>query len=80
MPGARAFFYASASMLLVSYWLARSKASVTLTTGTFAELAKDPSISRAEALRRALMPMLDAKNPPDFAPSFRLGISRPAAV
>jgi hypothetical protein len=53
VPGAKAFFYAAASTLLVSYWLARSKASVTLTTGTFAELAKDPSIGRAEALKRA---------------------------
>jgi hypothetical protein len=36
-------------------------------TGTFAELAKDPSIGRAEALRRAMMAMLDPENPPEFA-------------
>ena len=46
---------------------ARSKATVTLTTGTFAELAKHPSIGRAEALRRAMMAMLDPANPAEFA-------------
>jgi tetratricopeptide (TPR) repeat protein len=50
---AKAFFYAGARSLLVSHWPARSKATVTLITGTFAELSKDPSIGRAEALRRA---------------------------
>ena len=30
-------------------------------------LASDPSIGRAEALRRAIMAMLDPKNPPKFA-------------
>jgi CHAT domain-containing protein/Tfp pilus assembly protein PilF len=64
---ARAFFYAGARALLVSHWPARSKATVTLVTGTFAELAKDPSIGRAEALRSAMMAMLDPENPPEFA-------------
>ena len=36
-------------------------------TGAFDELAKDPSIGRAEALRRAEMAMLDPANPPEFA-------------
>jgi CHAT domain-containing protein len=34
-----------------------------LVTGAFDELAKDPSIGRAEALRA----MLDPANPPEFA-------------
>ena len=38
-----------------------------LTTGTFAELAKDHSIGRAEALRRSMMAMLDPDSPPEFA-------------
>jgi hypothetical protein len=38
-----------------------------LITGTFAELAKDPSIGRVEALRRSMMAMLDLENPPEFA-------------
>jgi CHAT domain-containing protein len=64
---ARAFFYAGAHSLLVSHWPVWSKAAVALTTGTFAELAKDPKIGRAEALRRAEMAMLSPKNPPELA-------------
>jgi CHAT domain-containing protein len=40
---------------------------VKLTTGAFAELAKDPTIGCAEALRRSMMAMLDPANPPEFA-------------
>jgi CHAT domain-containing protein/Tfp pilus assembly protein PilF len=64
---AKAFFYAGARSLLVSHWPVWSKATVALTTGVFEELKKDPSIGRAEALRRAEMAMLDPKNPPEFA-------------
>jgi CHAT domain-containing protein len=64
---AKAFFYAGARSLLVSHWPAWSDATVELTTGTFAELAKDPAIGRAEALRRSMMAMLDPANPPEFA-------------
>ncbi|HJU15371.1 MAG TPA: CHAT domain-containing tetratricopeptide repeat protein [Stellaceae bacterium] len=64
---ARAFFYAGARSLLVSHWPVWSKAAVALTTGTFAELVKNPKIGRAEALRRAEMAMLDPRNPPEFA-------------
>jgi CHAT domain-containing protein len=64
---AKAFFYAGTRALLVSHWPAQSKATVSLITGTFAELAKDPSIGRAEALRRAMMSMLDPTSPLEFA-------------
>jgi CHAT domain-containing protein len=64
---AKAFFYAGARSLLVSHWPVWSKATVTLTTGAFAELAQDPTIGRAEALRRAEMVMLDPAEPPEFA-------------
>jgi CHAT domain-containing protein len=64
---AKAFFYAGARSLLVSHWPVRSEAAVKLTTGAFAELAKDPTIGRAEALRRSMMAMLDPSQPPEFA-------------
>jgi CHAT domain-containing protein len=64
---AKAFFYAGARSLLVSHWPVQSEAAVKLTTGAFAELAKDPTIGRAEALRRSMMAMLDPANPPAFA-------------
>lgn len=64
---AKAFFYAGARSLLVSQWPVWSKATVALTTGAVGELAKNPEIGRAEALRRAEMAMLDPGNPPEFA-------------
>jgi CHAT domain-containing protein/Tfp pilus assembly protein PilF len=64
---AKAFFYAGARSLLVSHWEVPSRATVALTTGTFAELEKDPTIGRAEALRRSEMAMLNPANPAEFA-------------
>ena len=64
---AKAFFYAGARSLLVSNWSVPSKATVKLITGAFDELKKDPSIGRAEALRRAEMAMMDPSNPPEFS-------------
>jgi CHAT domain-containing protein/Flp pilus assembly protein TadD len=64
---AKAFFYAGARSLLVSHWSVPSVATVKLTTGAFAELARDPSIGRAEALRRSMMAMLDPSNPPELS-------------
>ena len=61
---AKAFFYAGARSLLVSHWLVSSEATVKLTSGAFAELAKDPTIGRAEALRRSMIAMLDLSQPP----------------
>jgi len=44
-----------------------SQATVRLVTGAFAVLHTDPSIGRAEALRRAEMAMLDFDRPPEFS-------------
>ena len=64
---AKSFFYAGARSLLVSHWSVPSQATVKLITDTFAELKRNPTIGRAEALRRAEMAMLDPSNPPEFA-------------
>jgi CHAT domain-containing protein/tetratricopeptide (TPR) repeat protein len=55
---ARAFFYAGARSLLVSYWTVDSTAAVRLTTGAFAALRKNPGIGRAEALRRSIRALI----------------------
>jgi hypothetical protein len=55
------------ALAAVPHWPVWTKATVQLTTGIFAELTKDPTIGRAEALRRAEMAMLDPSNPPEFA-------------
>jgi CHAT domain-containing protein len=60
---AKAFFYAGARSLLVSHWEVQSQATVILITTMFAELAKDPTIGRAEALRRAELAMIDSNSP-----------------
>ena len=63
---ARAFFFAGAKALLVSHWAVNSDATVWLTTGTFAALAKDPGIGRAEAFRRTMLAMIDSGLPPSM--------------
>ena len=55
---ARAFFYAGTRSLLVSHWTVDSKAATRLTISTFGILADNPSIGRAEALRRAMLAYL----------------------
>ncbi|MCB1376764.1 MAG: CHAT domain-containing protein [Alphaproteobacteria bacterium] len=68
---ARAFLYAGARSLLVSHWPVYSDAAVKLTTGAFAALAGDPAISRAEALRRSMLQILDTDpEPRHWHPSY----------
>ena len=63
---ARAFFYAGARGLLVSHWAVNSQAAVGLTTQTFATLAAQPRIGRAQAFRRTMLAMIDAGQPPSY--------------
>jgi CHAT domain-containing protein/Tfp pilus assembly protein PilF len=68
---ARAFFYAGARALLVSHWAVEDEATVRITTGVFGRLRKDPSLSRAEALRLAMLDQIDnSANPDDAFPAF----------
>lgn len=56
---ARAFFYAGAKALLVTHWAVASEAATRLTTSTFDRLKADPGVSRAEALRQAMLAYLN---------------------
>ena len=56
---ASAFFLAGARSLLVSHWPVYSDAATRLTSGMIAALAAEPGIGRAEALRRAMLAVLD---------------------
>ena len=68
---ARAFFYAGARAVLVSHWQVDSAAAVRLTTSTFQALQKDPTIGRAEALRRSMLAMIDdTSNPWNAYPDY----------
>jgi CHAT domain-containing protein/Tfp pilus assembly protein PilF len=59
---ARAFFYAGARALLVSHWAVASDAATRLTTTAFATLKTDPTLGRAEAMRRTMLAFLDDKS------------------
>jgi len=68
---ARAFFYAGARALLVSHWAVDSNAATRLTTSTFDLMKSDPSIGRAEGLRRAMLAYLnDTSQPLNAYPAF----------
>jgi CHAT domain-containing protein/tetratricopeptide (TPR) repeat protein len=56
---ARAFIYAGARALLVSHWAVNSAATVRLITSAVGATASDKKLGRAEALRRAMLGMID---------------------
>ena len=64
---AKAFFYAGTRALLVSHWAVVSNAATQLTTGMFRETAATPGIGRAEALRRAMLALMNDPGAPYFA-------------
>ena len=64
---ARAFFYAGAHSLVVSHWAVESTSAADLMSRTFQAVADAPDISNAEALRRAMLAMLQDKSNPERA-------------
>jgi CHAT domain-containing protein len=54
-----AFFYAGTRALLVTNWSVHSASARELTTDLFRRQGADPALSRAEALRQAMMTLLD---------------------
>lgn len=67
---ARAFFHAGARALLVSHWSVYSTAAVSLTTRAFDEIARNPAIGKAEALRRAMVGLMAASDPFEAHPAY----------
>jgi CHAT domain-containing protein len=55
----RAFFYAGTRAILVSNWPVETTSARSLTTDLFRRQAAEPSLSRAEALRRAMLALID---------------------
>ena len=55
----RAFLYAGARAWLVSNWPVETTSVKMLTTDLFRRHAEDPTLSRAEALRRAMVGLID---------------------
>jgi CHAT domain-containing protein len=56
---ARAFFYAGARSLLVSHWPVYSDAAAQLLDRTFAKLRTEPATTHTEALRLAMIALMD---------------------
>jgi CHAT domain-containing protein len=55
----RAFFYAGARSLLVTNWSVHSESARELVSELFERQHRDPALSRSEALRQAMMALLD---------------------
>jgi len=55
----RAFFYAGTRAILVSNWPVETTSARLLTTRLFKEQAADPTLSRAQALRKSMLALID---------------------
>ncbi|MBL8379462.1 MAG: CHAT domain-containing protein [Burkholderiales bacterium] len=68
----RAFFYAGTRSLLVSNWPVETVSARLITTGVFSAQKADPTLSRAEALRRTLLALIDKGEAklPDGRPAY----------
>jgi CHAT domain-containing protein/tetratricopeptide (TPR) repeat protein len=67
---ARAFIYAHARALMVSHWDVYSHATVKLIRRAIREMAGDPEVGRAEALRRSMLELIDKGEPHEADPAF----------
>jgi CHAT domain-containing protein len=57
----RAFFYAGTRALLVTNWSVHSQSAKDLITDLFKRQADDPKLTRGEALRQAMVALMDGK-------------------
>ena len=57
----RGFFYAGTRALLATHWPVESASARLLVTGTFANQAAEPALSRAQALRKSMLALMDQK-------------------
>lgn len=65
---ARGFFYAGSRSLLVTHWSVESQSATLLTTETFKAYKADPSLTRALALNKAMLTVM--QNPSYQHPAF----------
>jgi CHAT domain-containing protein len=73
---ARGFFYAGSRSLLVTHWSVESDSAMRLTTETFKAYKENPSLTRAEALQKARLIVMNEKkysHPAFWAPYVLVG-------
>ena len=73
----RAFFYAGTRALLVSNWPVETTSARLLTTDLFRRQAADPALSRAQALRQAMLGLIDGPGPLDGAGKEQFSYAHP---
>lgn len=61
----RAFFYAGARTLLLTNWSVHSASASELVTDIFRRQAAEPQLARAEALRQAMLALMDGPGSTD---------------
>lgn len=64
---ARAFLYAGARSILVSHWPVRDDAAARLTTETLEVVQADSAVARSEALRLAMLAVMEDERDPTLA-------------
>jgi CHAT domain-containing protein len=62
--------YAGARALLVSHWSVDSTATVKLITSAVGATTRDKTLGRAEALRRAMLALIDRGEPREAHPAY----------
>jgi CHAT domain-containing protein len=68
---ARGFFSAGARAILASHWRVRDDVAQSLTVGTLSNWRTNPEAGRAQALRAAMLSMIDSRDHKEWAsPSF----------
>ena len=75
----RAFFYAGTRALLVTNWSVHSQSAKDLITDLFKRQADDPKLTRGEALRQAMVALMDGKGFHRRIGQYRIRL-RPSAV
>jgi CHAT domain-containing protein/tetratricopeptide (TPR) repeat protein len=63
----RGFFYAGTRALLATHWPVESASARVLVTGTFTNQAADPALSRAQALRKSMLVLMEQKSEYGFS-------------
>ena len=73
----RAFFYAGTRALLVTNWSVHSQSARELVTDLFKRQADDPKLTRGEALRQAMMALMEARAIPTLTGKTEFAYAHP---